>query len=165
MPAVYIRDALPKTNNENNYMHFVRIVESLDIPYAEKELVTMLTFDYIINNADRHFGNFGFIRDVNTLKFKGLAPLFDHGNNLWYQSQKMDMVLSNQEAKPFAKTHERQLKMLPYIALPVEKLSQKFISDTIDEIYSANCHMENDRLEKLKHNVSYLTTRIKSLQK
>jgi hypothetical protein len=36
-------------------------------------------FDYLIKNADRHFGNIGIIRDPNTLEIKRLAPLFDHG--------------------------------------------------------------------------------------
>lgn len=165
VPALYIKDVLPKTNNENNYMHFVRCMNELKIPCNQKQLDVMLTFDYLINNADRHFGNFGFIRDVNTLQFKGIAPLFDQGNSLWYQSQKMDMILSEQEAKPFAMTHERQLKMLTKFNLPIEKLSKNFIESTIDKIYSFNCHMEAERLEKLKYNVYSLANRIKHLQK
>ena len=46
----------------------------------------MLCLDYLIENSDRHYGNFGFIRDVNSLKFLGPAPLFDNGTSLWCES-------------------------------------------------------------------------------
>ena len=86
MPALYIRDVCEKSNSENDYQHFMRCIEALRIPCSKKDIDTMLAFDYLINNSDRHYGNFGFIRDANTLKFIGPAPLFDHGNSLWYQN-------------------------------------------------------------------------------
>lgn len=48
-----------------------------------KEFIdAMIAFDYLISNTDRHMGNFGFMRDINTLEFKGMAPLFDNGTSL-----------------------------------------------------------------------------------
>ncbi|WP_281887693.1 hypothetical protein [Paenibacillus sp. YYML68] len=38
----------------------------------------MLFFDALVANGDRHAGNFGFLRDANTGKYLGPAPLFDH---------------------------------------------------------------------------------------
>lgn len=35
-----------------------------------------MVFDYLMANADRHFGNFGAVRNVNTLEWIGLAPVF-----------------------------------------------------------------------------------------
>ena len=37
----------------------------------------MLAADYILANTDRHLGNFGFLRDSETLEWKGLAPIYD----------------------------------------------------------------------------------------
>ena len=37
----------------------------------------MLALDAIIGNTDRHTGNFGFLRDANTGKYLGMAPLYD----------------------------------------------------------------------------------------
>ena len=33
-------------------------------------------------NEDRHLNNFGIIRDVNTLKWLDVAPIFDNGQSL-----------------------------------------------------------------------------------
>lgn len=42
----------------------------------------MIVFDYIIENSDRHFNNFGFMIDNNTREIINIAPLFDHGMSL-----------------------------------------------------------------------------------
>ena len=164
VPALYIRDVCKKSNSENNYQHFMRCIETLEIPCSKKDIDTMLAFDYLINNSDRHYGNFGFIRDINTLKFIGPAPLFDHGNSLWYQNLTMDIVLKNQESKPFKDTHERQIKLLTEAALPIEKLSDEYIQKTMQEVYAANRYMDQSRLEILSDRVCSLAERVKSLQ-
>ena len=37
----------------------------------------MILADYVIWNTDRHLGSFGLIRNVETGKFTGFAPVFD----------------------------------------------------------------------------------------
>jgi hypothetical protein len=41
----------------------------------------MIAADHILGNDDRHLGNFGFIRDVETAGITGFAPLFDSGSS------------------------------------------------------------------------------------
>ena len=55
--------------------------ESLGEEYV-KALNDMLLLDAVIFNADRHYGNFGFLVDNKTNKIIAPAPLFDHGNSL-----------------------------------------------------------------------------------
>lgn len=55
--------------------------ESLGEEYV-KALNDMLLLDAVIFNADRHYGNFGFLVDNRTNKIIAPAPLFDHGNSL-----------------------------------------------------------------------------------
>ncbi len=45
-------------------------------------LCSMLIFDCVICNEDRHFGNFGLLRDNHTGDFLAPAPIFDNGNSL-----------------------------------------------------------------------------------
>ncbi|MBQ2859724.1 MAG: XRE family transcriptional regulator, partial [Peptococcaceae bacterium] len=47
------------------------------------ELCSMLVFDAVIYNTDRHFGNFGLLRDNRTGKFIAPAPVFDNGYSLF----------------------------------------------------------------------------------
>ena len=42
----------------------------------------MVLLDYLLVNEDRHFNNFGIIRDANTLKWLDVAPIFDSGESL-----------------------------------------------------------------------------------
>jgi hypothetical protein len=70
----------------------------------------LLACDALIANDDRHWRNFGFIRNVDTLELKP-APIFDSGNSLWFnktiaelQAGKLDYV-----AKPFGPELARQL--------------------------------------------------------
>lgn len=53
--------------------------QSLGKEYIDA-LNTMLVFDAVIFNTDRHFGNFGFMVNNKTNKITASAPLFDHGN-------------------------------------------------------------------------------------
>lgn len=47
------------------------------------ELCSMLMFDAVIYNEDRHFGNFGILRDNHTGKIIKPAPIFDNGLSLF----------------------------------------------------------------------------------
>ncbi len=50
---------------------------------AYEELCSMLVFDAVIYNEDRHFGNFGILRNNHTGKVIGPAPIFDNGLSLF----------------------------------------------------------------------------------
>ena len=40
--------------------------------------------DFVLTNTDRHFYNFGVLRDSASLKLIGLAPIFDSGNSMFW---------------------------------------------------------------------------------
>ena len=50
---------------------------------ALDEIRSMLVFDAVIYNEDRHFGNFGVLRDNRSGKVIGAAPIFDNGISLF----------------------------------------------------------------------------------
>ena len=52
--------------------------DSLGSEYADA-VRDMLVFDALIYNEDRHFGNFGLLRDNHTGTMKAPAPIFDNG--------------------------------------------------------------------------------------
>lgn len=51
---------------------------------------TMVVFDALICNRDRHGGNFGILRENRTGRLLGLAPLFDHNLSLFAQDDETD---------------------------------------------------------------------------
>lgn len=67
---------------------------------AAEELKSMLVFDAVIYNEDRHFGNFGILRDNSSGKILGAAPIFDNGLSLFNYAMPEDY----QHLAEYAKT-------------------------------------------------------------
>ena len=117
----------------------------------------MLTVDFIIANTDRHYNNFGFLRNPDTLEWLGLAPVFDSGTSMFH-----DEILYNLKnpylreslkikAKPFASNQKEQMKRIPvkeYCAdLDFERLDG--VSEFFGNLISKNPYIEPERAEIL----------------
>ena len=59
-----------------------------------QELASMLAFDAVILNEDRHFGNFGVLRKNRTGEIIAPAPVFDNGISLLCYGTKNDLTES-----------------------------------------------------------------------
>ena len=71
-----------KPNGINDYEFYIRILEEQGVPNARKDVENMFILDYLIINSDRHMKNFGIIRDVNSLKWLKVTPIFDSGESM-----------------------------------------------------------------------------------
>lgn len=94
------------TDIDTSYIPIGRIVTEGGIDacieyYKEKgeafyeELADMLVFDAVIINEDRHFGNFGVLRDNHTGEIVCPAPVFDNGLSLLCYGMKEDFEKEN----------------------------------------------------------------------
>jgi len=109
VPAWRVIQSLPRDNRDSAFTHLLRCADELGIPNVESELGKMLALDYIIANTDRHYNNFGFVRDVETLKWQGVAPIYDSGTSLWHDAQ---FIGRTEKSKPFRTTHVDQIKLV-----------------------------------------------------
>jgi hypothetical protein len=66
--------------------------------YADN-LRDMLIFDALTYNEDRHFGNFGLLRDNHTGEITAPAPIFDNGLSLFSYAMKDDYADLDEYAK------------------------------------------------------------------
>lgn len=64
-----------------------------------ENMQSMLVFDALIYNGDRHFGNFGILRDNHSGAILSPAPLFDHGLSLFNYAMKDDIASLDEYAK------------------------------------------------------------------
>ena len=98
---------------KKQYEHYLMCCQTLGIPNAQDDLNKMLTADYLLVNVDRHYNNFGALRNSQTLEWLSLAPLFDNGSSLWYNAA-TESIAPNMPMKcqPFRDTHEEQLKLI-----------------------------------------------------
>ena len=113
VPAWRILKTQKKSNSVSVYQHFVNCCEELGIQGAVPFLDRMIVLDYIIANEDRHFNNFGVLREAETLKWLGFAPIYDSGSSLGYDKMPMQIRAEKDVVcKPFKNHHEEQLKLV-----------------------------------------------------
>jgi transcriptional regulator with XRE-family HTH domain len=126
-----------------------------------EQLRSMLVFDAVIYNEDRHFGNFGLFRDNHTGEIIAPAPIFDNGLSLFNYAMPNDIENLDEYAQTRApaygnvsfesickeiigKTQMQQLRKLigfkferhPQINLPEERLIaiEKHIGKRVREL-------------------------------
>ena len=132
--AVSINRSMKKRSQNSMYEHFMLACNKLGIPGMKDFINYMLVFDYLMANTDRHFGNFGAVRNVNTLEWIGPAPVFDSGTSLWHD--KLTKIINDSvEAKPFYSDSGRQMELVSdYSWIPFEQI--KMMEEDIRYVFS-----------------------------
>ena len=139
--AWYILQTQKRPNNISNYQHYLNRCEELGIPGAVLAVDQMLALDFIIANEDRHFNNFGFIRNADTLEWVDFAPIFDCGTSLWHNS--LD-IGGQRKCQPFCQSHEEQLRLVSDLGwFDMEAL--KDVDREIAEIFSRSPVIDETR--------------------
>ncbi len=151
-----------KANHENEYLHYVNICRELGIDIVSS-LDKMMVLDYIIANEDRHFNNFGLLRDANTLEWIGAAPIFDSGTSLWYDRLTSRIPINGVNCKPFKKTHGEQLKLVSSLEwFEASKLDG--IEDEILEVFSDDKAAQYIDTERAKTIAAEVRNRIEAVE-
>ena len=159
--AVSINRSMKKRSQFSSYEHFMNACYKLGIPGMKEFIDYMLVFDYLMANTDRHFGNFGAIRNVETLEWIGPAPVFDSGTSLWHDKLTRAInPLSEIETKPFYSNASRQMELVSDFSwVPFEELRN--LKDDIREIFVPTEFIDEERIEVLSKAV---TSRVEELQ-
>ena len=113
VPARFVLMLKKKPNSHSELRHYSELCEDLGVRYAESQLTRMLVCDSILANTDRHWGNFGVIRNIETLEYRW-APIFDTGTSLWSHLRPREIIGGDYsfETKPFYKDPGRQLEAM-----------------------------------------------------
>lgn len=163
VPAWKINDFFEFENDENKYTHYLRCLNTLGIKNAETLINKMIVCDFIIANKDRHFNNFGVIRDVNTLEFIGVAPIFDNGCSLWYDENDIyvgEFFLT----KPFDEYEKTQISLVKNLDwFDVSKLEN--FTDEVKDILLTNKLISEERIEKIINQINLRIEYIVELKK
>ena len=127
-----------------------KIMDALGIKHIEYKLIKEEGRP-LSENTDRHFGNFGFIRNVETLKFIGPAPVFDNGTSLWCEALNTE-IGSWQKVMPFKETHKEQYKLISSYNINYEALEN--CAQIVNNVLSASPYLDKDRVEKVTEKVA-----------
>ena len=143
IPAWRVMMTRKKNNSTSVYQHFVNCCEALGVSDVVPFLDRMITLDYIIANEDRHFNNFGLIRNAESLEWLGMAPIYDSGSSLGYDKLPGQMKSEKDVGcKPFKNHHIEQLQLVhsfDWLDLSklddVEDVIRSVLTKDIDETY------------------------------
>lgn len=143
-----------KNNNTSDYQHYINILEKHGIKNAKEDFENMLLLDYIVMNYDRHTRNYGIIRNVETLKWEKLTPIFDTGEAMQNDQTILQMSFNKGTGKFFSNTQKDFKDYLPIIT-NITRFDVSKLDGIVEEWnkqlvkYQAFTGMENERIEKL----------------
>lgn len=81
--AYDIVSTVKKPNDVNYYQLYLSILENSGVS-CRSVYDLQIMVDFVITNTDRHFNNFGVLRNPDTCELVKIAPIFDSGNSLFY---------------------------------------------------------------------------------
>ena len=116
IPAIDIVDSAKKDNAVSTYEHFIHVCAEHGL--SEQDVRSFLEYqiltDFALTNTDRHLNNFGVLRDSRTLKFVRMAPIFDSGNSMFWDSPRLPERSDCTEitVNSFRKTEMELLKLV-----------------------------------------------------
>lgn len=163
--ASQIRNDMERYDSTKDYEDYIKLLESHGIQDARIKMENMYILDFLMLNEDRHLNNFGIIRDVNTLEWLDVAPIFDNRQSLNIQDYNdEEVIISGQgrlfyELKSFdeitavVKDIKRiDLSRLDDLALWFDDLLHKYqyITNMSDRRIHKLCILLNSRINKLK---------------
>lgn len=121
------------------YREYIDIctANGLDRDYVVHFMDYMLMTDFLMTNTDRHWENFGILRDPETLKFLSLAPIFDSGTSMVcndpFANGRLHLLQTNVHGICFSQEENLALihdkHVVDVSALPAEKEVQQFYVD------------------------------------
>lgn len=147
------------------WQHFFLCCDRLGIPNAQRDTSQMLAVDFLLANTDRHFRNFGALRDPDTLQWIGMAPVFDSGTSLW-KLDRTNFIAQDRydQCRPFAQRHTQQLAILDpadIACLPWYKLQG--LPALVEKILSQSDYLEPERTNaiagRVEQNLDFLLSR------
>ena len=106
-------------NDSNYYEAYLDYCacHGIDAQYMRDFMEYQILTDFLLTNTDRHFHNFGVLRDSKTFQLKKPAPIFDTGNGMFYHTNhiKTDYRLLNIKVTSFK---EYEVELLKYVTNP-----------------------------------------------
>lgn len=154
VPAREIVSAFMITEGKDLYRGYASACESLEVEGVRTSLAKMIVADHVMANFDRHLGNFGLIRNAETLDGWRIAPLFDNGAGFFSRATLDEM----RKGKFIWKSHPFEEYPLLQLAR-VEDMSWYDpdmligFTDEVGEILSINENLSAEFVEQAMHHV------------
>lgn len=163
--AYDIINSKKKRNDVSWYEHYINICaeNGLGESYVRSFLEYQILTDFLISNTDRHWKNFGVLRNSETLKFIDVAPIYDSGNSMFWNYPQIPPKEKLYEIKVNS-FQQSELKLLKLVQHPnlidLSKIPEK---EFLENLYKKD-QMEKARLHSLIETYEFKTKLLKDLQ-
>ena len=165
-----IKNLIKSENRISDYDAFIKKAEEFGIGGVRRRIDMMIVLDFIIVNTDRHYNNFGLVRDANTLEWLSVAPIYDSGTSMWCTEFPDDMDAKDPKikSKPFRTKQTEQIKLVKDLSwLDLDKLDgieneyEDILNDSVPD--AAGSEIRNRRLcDQLRRRIELLRTLIQA---
>ena len=142
-------------NDTSNYEAYIKICvdNGIEREQIQDFMDYQTSMDFILSNTDEHMMNFGVIRDANTTKLIGPAPIFDSGNSMFYADlMKRPFTRVEMMGREITSFYTTEEKMLSHIKnRNIVKMDLLPSPGEIKELYCSNGQPE-ERAELIAKN-------------
>lgn len=158
-------------NNLSDLQFYVKRCADLGLDPDEvmRQLSKMFVADYVMANRDRHYRNFGLIRNVETLQATRMAPVFDSGSCLWSDRELLEVPIDYEyKAKPFKHDGMRpddQVLLFKGFFDWFDPTMVDGCADAVAEVLGRNPNIPERRIEKVAAEVRRRAEILKRLVK
>jgi len=163
IPAWRVEKVLKQDNKDSHLAHLLRCCGSLGISGVADALNKMLTLDYIIFNQDRHYNNFGFIRNADTLEWIGFAPVFDSGTSLWHKKNRIGDI-EDAKCAPFRNSHDKQIELVSDLSW-FDVSTLEGLPDEVMKIFRDSAEVDEHRAKSIANIIMKRAGKIELLQR
>ena len=150
IPAIDVNSEGKKPNDLSEFEYFIRQCQKFGLKDTDMRsfLEYQILADFLITNTDRHFNNFGVLRDADTLEFIGPAPIFDSGNAMFWDCPRLeDVDLDDISVSSFRK---KEHLLLRYVSdKKILDLSRLPGRGFLEELYGKDETISEKRLGKM----------------
>lgn len=139
----------------NHTIHLVKDITGLDSFFDW--LISVLKFDFLVLNEDRHFNNLGVLYNYDTNKFS-LMPVFDNGASFLSDVNQYPFHflikdnIKKVQGKPFSTNIQKQFEACCVLSDVVFKIDYKRIQAIFESDFLYYCNEEVERCVTILEN-------------
>ena len=135
-------------SHDNHYLHFKNqcIKNGMDEKYFDEFMSYEILTDILLTNTDRHMNNIGILRNPDTLKWYGFAPIYDNGNSMFFRdTELLHIRLDDIKIHSF---FTREKKMAKYVRYPdIVNLDKLPTKEEFRALYEKDIPERHSRIE------------------
>lgn len=147
--AKYVMEETKPRGSTSNYQHYLDCctLHGLDV---RRSVDQMIVLDYLILNEDRHYNNFGIVRNADSLNWVSAAPIYDSGTSLLVNTPTSELLRSHEKApsRTFRATHQEQIKLMESFDW-MNTSCLKSAAEVAAEVFQRNPFLPTERYDKL----------------